>query len=94
MLNLDRHRKKLIDGIVIAMGKPSSSDTHRMPDGSSMKNSDMEEGSPNEEAAETPEDENTEDLQFAKDAARALGQEDMTDEDAKAFAEAVKSICK
>ncbi|MEP6651828.1 MAG: hypothetical protein ABJA82_05355 [Myxococcales bacterium] len=79
------HRHKLIDSIVIAMGKPKGS--------ASAPPMSKDEGSAEEEDAETPEQEGGEDIQFAKDAARALGMEEMDDEKARAFAEAVKGIC-
>jgi hypothetical protein len=74
MINTN-HRKKLIDGLVIAMGKPKMGKP-------------MDEGTPEEESAESPADESDESKGFAEDAMRAIDEKDPM-----AFAEAIKSIC-
>lgn len=79
-----RHRHKLIEGLVLAMGKPDSG-------GSSSKGSPPE-GSDEEEKSESPKEEDDEGIQCAKDAARALGMDDLDDDKARAFAEAIRTI--
>lgn len=78
MINPDK-RRKLIDGLVIAMG-PAKGAAKKKPEASES------------EDAEMPEEEGGDDIQFAKDAARALGVKDMDDAQAEAFAEAIKGL--
>lgn len=89
-----RHRHKLIEGLVIAMGKPSKSSSKppammssKDDDGDMGGGDEPDEGSPAEESQD--EDEG---VKCAKDAARALGMGDIDDEKARAFAEAIRTI--
>lgn len=86
-----RHRHKLIDGLVIAMGKP---DYGRKADSAGDAEGDMDpdkeepdEGSPREEKKDDEEQ-----LSCARDAARALGVDDLDDDQARGFAEAIRKI--
>lgn len=76
----NHHRHKLIDGLVIAMGKPTS----KMPPTDSAE---PDEGSPDEESQDE-----SEGIKCAKDAARALGMDNLDDDKAAAFAEAIRTI--
>lgn len=74
----ERHRHKLVDGLVMIMGKPDS----KMPPPSDSK----------ETETQAPAEDDSEGLQCAKDAARALGITDMDDKKADAFATAIREI--
>jgi hypothetical protein len=100
----ERHRHKLIEGLVGAMGSPERAKPKVViaiggpPRGESddMKANDDAPGaedSPEEEAGETEGEETDEEsMKCARDAARALGMDDLDDDKARAFAEAIKSI--
>lgn len=85
-----RHRHKLIDGLVIAMGKPDYGRKAEPSDAEGDVDPDKEEpdeGSPSEERKDDEEQ-----LSCARDAARALGVEDLDDDQARGFAEAIRKI--
>lgn len=81
----DRHKRKLIDGLVMVMGKPSSS---KMPPPTTSD--DKEEA--DEPQAERDTESSDEGIQCAKDAARALGMPALDDDKAEAFATAIREI--
>jgi len=83
-----RHRHKLIDGLVIAMGKPDSGRDKPMASGDGDSDeSEPDEGTPREEKQD-----DAETLSCARDAARAIGVDDLDDDQARSFAEAIKKI--
>lgn len=93
MLLNDKHRHKLIDGLVIAMGKPVGKPS---PSGGSAQAEDVggsvDEGSPEEETAESPDEETSEGMKCARDLSSALGIDDIDDTKARAIVEAIKTI--
>jgi len=89
-----RHRHKLIDGLVIAMGKPDSGRAApRAMEGEGGEGDgdrdemELDEGGPSEERKDDEES-----LSCARDAARALGMSDLDDDQARAFAEAIRKL--
>lgn len=80
--------------LVIAIGGPPKDDP--MPADDKGDEGDdtgkLEEGSPEEEKAEPVDEKRTEEMKCARDAARALGIGDLDDDQAKSFAEAIKTI--
>lgn len=88
MLN-PKHRNKLIDGIVVAMSAPKG----MRPKYGVSKDGEEKDDTAEEREEDMPEPEMGEDVEYARDAARALGMDDIDDKQAKAFAAAIKSIC-
>lgn len=86
MLN-ERHRRKLIDGIVVAMSAPKS----MKPKYGGDEESSADKGDEEEEES-MPLEKGGDDVQYARDAARALGIEDISDEKARALCEALKGL--
>lgn len=86
MLN-PKHRHKLIEGLVVAMGKPRSEAAPSKSDSDYDTGPEPDEGSPREEAAD-----DTEAMACARDAARAIGIDDLDDDKARAFVEAIRKI--
>jgi len=88
MLN-EKHRHKLIEGLVVAMGKPKSVPApSKSSEGSDYDaGPEPDEGSPKEEATDDQEA-----MSCARDAARAIGIDDLDDDKAHAFVEAIRKI--
>ena len=87
-----RNRHKLIQGLVVAMGKPEDGESKPSKSGYSSDSDgpdaeEPDEGSPAEESKDDQEA-----MSCARDAAHALGREDMDDAKAKSFVEAIRAI--
>lgn len=85
MLNT-KHRHKLIEGLVIAMGKPKAGSVDKEGEGGGYGEDEPDEGSPREEAYDDKEA-----MDCARDAGRALGV-DLDDDQARSFVEAIRKI--
>jgi len=86
-----RRRHKLIDGLVIAMGKPGYGKDEPKEEGG-VEGGEADEGEPGEGTPAEEKGDEEESLSCARDAARALGVSDLDDGQARSFAEAIRKI--
>ena len=88
MINTDK-RRKLIDGLVIAMGPAKAA--AKKPSGAKAYGDEPEEPEETDAPVEGDESED-EGVKCARDAARALGMPELSTQKAKSFAEAIRTI--
>lgn len=95
----DKHRHKLIEGLVGAMGgaaRPTKAPVVVAIEHGGSSSDDAggagDEGSPAEEGAESPDEETSEGMKCARDLGNALGIDDIDDTKARAIVEAIKTI--